>query len=166
MAGFKLPTEDAGATSRAPTLKDFAMLEVSILLHTDGNAAGFGVATEDAASTEALETLYSESAQQEGETNNQLLFTTALRSRCLSGPADDTESALYAVLVFDQALVQLGSLAWGVSRNKVRNPSDAARLVAYAGDWAMRLLARSKESADPISPQTQRAQTSASDNSR
>ena len=131
------------------------MLEVSILLHIDGRGV----------STETLENLYSEIAAEADHKSNQLLFATALRSRCLNG-GSETESAIYAVLVFDQALVQLGSLAWGVSRNKVKNPRDAAILAAYAGNWAVRQIARAKQQAGDVSPQSQTTQTSASGNSR
>jgi CheY-like chemotaxis protein len=120
---------DAGATSRAPMLKDFAMLEVSVVLHTGG------IELKD----EILNYLYDGSPAASLETSVPLLFISALRERCQLD--DEAQRLLYAVLVFDHTLVQLGSLAWGVSRNKVRSPKESAMLAVRTGNWALNLLA-------------------------
>lgn len=119
---------DAGATSRAPRLKDFAMLEVSVLLHSDGGLK-----------PQMLDSLYEPNQSETTDASAPLTFLQALRIKCM--PANDPQWPLYALLVFDQALVQLGGLAFGVSRNKVRNPRDAALLAARTGHWVCRLLA-------------------------
>ena len=117
---------DAGATARAPRLKDIAMLEVSVLLHS-----GEGL------TPEVLDELFA--SQDAGVGSSQVsTFVRALRSRC--SPEDDSEWLVYAVLVFDQALVQLGGLAFGISGNNVRNPRDAALLAATSARWLNKLL--------------------------
>jgi hypothetical protein len=124
---------DAGATSRAPRLKDFAALEVSVLLHSDGGLQ-----------PHMLGSLYEPDFSETSVVSAPLAFLQALRIKCMA--ADDPQWPLYALLVFDQALVQLGGLAFGVSRNKVRNPRDAALLAARAGQWVSRLLADGRDS--------------------
>jgi len=117
---------DAGATTRAPRLKDMAMLEVSVLLHS-----------EDYLTAEALDELFGGQAVAAGS-SPRTTFVRALRSECL--PDSDPEWLVYAVLLFDQALVQLGGLAFAVSGNKIHNPKDAARLVVCASKWLNRML--------------------------
>jgi CheY-like chemotaxis protein len=117
---------DAGATSRAPRLKDVATLEVSVLLHAD-----------NAMRQDTLDSLY-ESKEPGRDASAPLAFLLALRAGCM--PAGDPQWPIYALLVFDQALVQLGGLAFGISANKVCNPQDAARLAALAARWVRKLL--------------------------
>ncbi len=121
---------DAGATSRAPRLKDFAMLEVSVLLHADG-----------AIRPETLDCLFEGKAAGTNASGPRA-FLLALRAGCM--PGNGSEWPIYALLVFDQALVQLGGLAFDVSGNKVRNPRDAALLAARSARWARELLLNSK----------------------
>lgn len=47
----------------------------------------------------------------------------------------DATAVVYALMVFDQALIQLGGLAFAVSRNKIRDPEQAAKLAARAANW-------------------------------
>jgi hypothetical protein len=48
--------------------------------------------------------------------------------------AESTKLA-YAVTVFDHAMIQLGGLAFAVSRNKIRDPEQAAELAARVANW-------------------------------
>jgi hypothetical protein len=117
---------DAGATTRAPRLKDIAMLEVSVLLHS-----------EEGLTTEILDEL-SRTHASAAQSSPRTTLVRALRSGCL--PDGDPEWLVYAVLLFDQALVQLGGLAFPPSGNKIHNPKDAARLAAFAAKWLNNML--------------------------
>jgi hypothetical protein len=79
------------------------------------------------------------------ETSPKLTFVRALRAWCLPA-VDDWQWPIYALLVFDHALVQLSCRAYDVSGNKVRNPEDAAVLAARRAAWVKRLFA----SAGPV----------------
>ncbi len=46
------------------------------------------------------------------------------------------ESA-YALMVFDQAMIQFGGLAYTVSRNKITAPQDAALLAGLTAKWLL-----------------------------
>lgn len=61
--------------------------------------------------------------------------TFKLISEIRSKAFQQEDSFLYRLMVFDNALIQLGSLAFGHSRNKIANPKDAVRLVAYTARW-------------------------------
>jgi hypothetical protein len=47
----------------------------------------------------------------------------------------DSTKVAYAVTVFDHALIQLGGLAFAVSRNKIRDPEQAVGLAARVSNW-------------------------------
>ena len=42
---------------------------------------------------------------------------------------------IYALLVFDYALIQLGGLAFGISGNKIHDPRIAAHYAAIVAGW-------------------------------
>jgi len=117
---------DAGATTRAPRMKDIAMLEVSLLLHS-----------EEGLTAEILDELFGPRTSA-AESSPRTTFVRGLRSGCLTD--GDPEWLVYAVLLFDQALVQLGGLAFTVSGNKIHNPQDAALLAACVSKWLDNML--------------------------
>jgi hypothetical protein len=117
---------DAGATARAPRLKDLAALEVSVLLHIESRLR-----------PEILDGLY-EVASSTTDQSAQLVFVRGLRASCMA--ADDPQWPIYALLVLDQALVQLATLSYDVSGNRIRYPQDAAWLAGRAAKWVRALL--------------------------
>ena len=62
---------------------------------------------------------------------NTLLFVRSLRQAALGY----TTLGVYALMVVDHALIQLGGLGYGSAFNKIRHPRDASLLAALAAKW-------------------------------
>ncbi|HEY3411904.1 MAG TPA: hypothetical protein VGM51_02490 [Armatimonadota bacterium] len=115
---------------------DLATLEVTTLLHSVGSLdeglveycgsfynqalpADLGFVREDATSRQ----------------RNSASLVYEIRQRVLERVSPE----VYALMVFDNALMQLGGLDFQVSRNKITLPSDAALLAALAAGWLIRV---------------------------
>jgi hypothetical protein len=130
---------DASGTKGGVSSRDLAMLEVTSLLHAPtgsdedlvgGCAPLYGV------------TDLSASLQPPSNLSNRAKNTWTLISsirKCASAH-QDYSSLAYSVLVLDHALIQLGGLAFTVSRNKIVDPRKAAELAAYAAGLVFRQL--------------------------
>ena len=62
---------------------------------------------------------------------NTKTLLTHVRNRALQA----TDEATYRLLLLDQALIQLGSLAYGSFGNKISRPSEAVALYRVIAGW-------------------------------
>jgi CheY-like chemotaxis protein len=110
---------------------DLAALEISVLLHQ----------RTDASVVEPLADLYADGSPDFSQIPSTHLQATAklvieIRKQALQ--VADLKS--YAIAVFDNALIQLGGLAFGLSTNKISIPRDAALVSGLTAAWVVRLL--------------------------
>ena len=125
---------DASGMARGLSLRDLAMLEVTSLLHLPAGIIADII--------DPCAALYGN-----GEVLVEEAFPAALAGRPLTTWAliaeirrlamkcPDATKRAYAVTVFDLAMIQLGGLAFAVSRNKTRDPEQAAELAARVSHW-------------------------------
>jgi len=135
--GFHAFIFDSEGNCQGLSITDFAMLEVTALLHQSGEFRESLVA--QCAHLYAPNVRAEPEARGESELNrvtNTIRFVEALRKEA----ANRVDLSVYAIAVFDQALLQLGGLAYTVSRNKIRSPQDAALLAALAAEWVSGML--------------------------
>jgi CheY-like chemotaxis protein len=128
---------DASGSSRGAAVRDVAMLEVTALLHVPRDLQMSMV-------QECGVVLYRnhvivpprelELLETEGRIGNTIRLISLIRSKF----ADEAQLALYAFAVFDQALIQLGGLAWSTD-NKVSRFDDAVLLAELAAGWFLRV---------------------------
>lgn len=126
---------DAGWMERGVNVRDLAYLEVTMLLFGDFVwnvdtclAAAYG--TEASISHEVVD------VAADARTRNTLRMLQHLRDRAIGLSRPD----VYAVAVFDAALMQVGGLDIQPSRNKIGNPADAARLATAVARWVNTIL--------------------------
>jgi hypothetical protein len=67
---------------------------------------------------------------------NTLKLISEIRAKAF----EQETSYLYGLMVFDNALIQLGGLAFGPSCNKIASPKDAALLAAYSARWLRAMI--------------------------
>jgi CheY-like chemotaxis protein len=126
---------DASGCAAGINVRDLALLEVSALLHQPlcgseslikycSSLYGFEVAPPD----EIDYTTGSDLAR------NTMKLIVEIRRQALKR----AESSIYALMIFDNAVMQLGGLAFGSSCNKIFNPKEAAYLAALAARWLRR----------------------------
>lgn len=125
---------DPGVVRRNVAGRDLAVLEVSVLLHqpisyeTLTQVCAVLYRSSDALGRENLGALADPIAKAIAE------FIRALREA--AGAWNDPE--VYALLVLDSALIQLGGLALGSSGNKIGDQRSAAYLLAVVSEWFTR----------------------------
>jgi hypothetical protein len=125
---------DASGVRSGLNVRDLAMLEVTSLLHLPSGIFDNFV--------DACATLYDSGEVLVGgvvpaSLSGRHLATWTLIAeirRWAMNCADSTKLA-YAVTVFDHAMIQLGGLAFAVSRNKIRDPEQAVELAARVSNW-------------------------------
>jgi hypothetical protein len=119
--------------------RDLAALEVSLALHED-----HGGATEELLDSDAAVRLFDGTAPRGDEAlpgalapgiKNTLALISAVRQEALA----EAKEEIYAVLLMDQALIQLGGLAFDSTQNRIRRPLEAGRLVTLLAAWLTRL---------------------------
>jgi CheY-like chemotaxis protein len=122
---------DAGAMQAHVSVRDVAALEVSILLHWSEalepsvvdacqglyKCAGLFPAADDIAGSYQARNAY------------RLVYW--LRHLV----ADQTDAIVYPLMVFDAAMIQVGGLRFGITRNRIAQPPDAVLLAGLASDW-------------------------------
>lgn len=137
--GYRAYVFDAAGCPQAPIERDLAMLEVTALLHQPLNRF-----------PEVLDCLYSGSLAV-GETMDELVASDTTISntlslvRALRGELTN-EARVYALMVFDNAMMQLGGLAFP-GPNKIADRDNAAALCVAAACWYQR-LARESDGGD------------------
>jgi hypothetical protein len=126
---------DAGVTKQNVAGRDFAVLEVSVILH---QRIDFNIIIQ------LCEILYYSSgpldqakvnALQDPAGKCTLEFIRGLRA----GAGKWNELDVYALMVLDFALIQVGGLAFGSSGNKIWDQRAAAYLLAVVAQWYQRL---------------------------
>jgi hypothetical protein len=127
---------DTGAMSSAVNVRDLALLEVTSLL--------FQKCPEGVSLVQGCESLYADRveppatldvATESHQVRNTKALIVAIRHKALGM----CEPQVYALSVFDHALMELSGLAVQSARNKINQPSDAARLAAISAAWLRRV---------------------------
>jgi len=130
---------DAGVVKRNVAGRDIAVLEASVLLHQRVEHEDF---------VRVCSILYSPAASgaEEGTAGpisgiakEVLEFVLALREAASSW--NDLE--VYALMIFDFVLIQVGGLAFGSYGNKIVDETAAAYLLAVVGEWYRQIRKRS-----------------------
>lgn len=123
---------DASGCGGGVNIRDLATLEVTSLLH------------QPLADHESMVTtcapLYREEAdtideQQVAAWSDRERNTWHLVREIRRVTLSLTTPAIYALMVYDAALLQLGGLAFGTANNKITRPRDAAQLASLAARW-------------------------------
>jgi hypothetical protein len=127
---------DASGCRGGPCVRDLAMLEVTALLHQP-NVPGESLVCrlaplyqEEAWAWEAID-----SATWSDRARNTCALVGEVRRHALTRSSEQ----VYALMVFDATLVQLGGLYFGSSNNKITDPASAARLASLTADWLRRV---------------------------
>jgi hypothetical protein len=134
---------DPGVVRRNVAGRDLAVLEVSVLLHqpisyeTLAEICSILYRSTDAVGSETLGSLADPIGKSIAE------FIRSLRQA--AGAWNDPD--VYALLVFDSTLIQLGGLIFGSSGNKIRNERSAGHLLAMVSDWYTRIRKRPQNAA-------------------
>lgn len=132
-AGLSAFIFDAGYCSREVNVRDLAMIEVTSLLHQATD-----VDLPDACrSAYEADVLFAEDAINNAASDlaaNTLRLIREIRAQALKRATPE----IYALMVFDIATRQLWGLSFSVSRNKIKNPTSAARLASLASGWLRR----------------------------
>ena len=128
---------DGAGMRAAPAVRDLAALEVTALLHQPLTSGQTGVATDSLVARcgllyEALAPIAEESGNPDFVAANTIALIAAIRDQAFQRCAP----SVYALLVFDQALIQLSGLTYNLSGNKITVPEEAARLAARTSQWA------------------------------
>jgi len=122
---------DASGCTAGTSVRDLAMLEVTTLLHQPYRDGGSLVRR---CAPLYLATV-NDSAEGDAEVDDQVAniigFVQSIREQAVQ--LDDLKA--YALLVFDNAMMQLGGLGFGSSFNKIREPRDAVFLAALSARW-------------------------------
>ena len=122
---------DASGCKPGASLRDLAMLEVTTLLHqtpVDGHSI---VRRAVSLFAEIGEVEENDNEKLSHQVANTVRFIRALRNEAQQRDSQNT----YSLLVFDNAMMQLGGLGFGSSFNKIHDPQDAALLVALSCHW-------------------------------
>jgi CheY-like chemotaxis protein len=122
---------DAGVIRRSTAGRDLAVLEVSTLLHQQ-----LGIET----LIQVCSVIYDASTPLDENTfasvtnplaQNVIEFVRGLRT----GADAWNPPEIYALLVFDFALIQLGGLSFGTSGNRIADPRAAGAVAAFVARW-------------------------------
>jgi CheY-like chemotaxis protein len=122
---------DAEGCDPGVNVRDLAMLEVTALLHQPADG--------EPTLVQHCETLYCDPVdvlddldytQGSNRARNTFKLLAEIRKQALKRAAP----SLYALMVFDCAMLQLGGLAWH-SANKITHPPDAALLASLTANW-------------------------------
>lgn len=134
---------DPGVIKRSVAGRDLAVLEVSVILHQQIDSDTF---------PQICSTLYRSSEALGKESvgsiedpvgKNVVEFIRTLREAAGAWNEPD----IYALMVFDFVLIQVGGLAFGSSGNKILDSRSAVYLLAVVAEWYQKLR-RSSEPSD------------------
>jgi len=119
---------DASGSEAGVCIRDLATLEVTALLHQqsdEGVVAACMALYADGHATPM------DSREATDRQRNTFMLIQSIREAALRRATPD----VYALMVLDQALLQLGGLSFGSSYNKISNMRDACLLAALASRW-------------------------------
>jgi CheY-like chemotaxis protein len=107
--------------------RDLAHLEVSVLLHQVAAEGGL---------VRFCEPFYESFLPAEAiQAASPVFLNTWMFIRQIRAAVGARNQELYALLVFDYAMVQLGGMAFGLSQNKVCDATEAALLATFSASW-------------------------------
>jgi hypothetical protein len=115
-------------------VQDLAMLEVTSLLHLPAGIID-NIVDACAALYESGEVVVGGAAPASLSGRRLTMWTLIAEIRRWAMNCPDLTKLAYAVTVFDHAMIQLGGLAFAVSRNKIRDPEQAVGLAARVSNW-------------------------------
>ncbi|MEO6326252.1 MAG: hypothetical protein ABIT01_05630 [Thermoanaerobaculia bacterium] len=126
---------DPGAMARGVAARDFATLEVSLLLHQRYTPTGPSLVSTcrdlyDGSCPDRSADVASASSDHNANTRE---FVRQLRIHALQGCS--APGLTYPLLLLDEVLIQIGGLAFGTSQNKIYRDADAIELFRYVRDW-------------------------------
>lgn len=118
---------DAGSMESGPAGKDLAAFEIALVLHQTSSTDTV---------LEAVKGMF-DGSQTATSMGGDLATNTVTLLQCVRKRAMQvTDEATYRLLLLDQALIQLGSLAYGSFGNKIVRPSDAVAIYrSIAGSY-------------------------------
>jgi hypothetical protein len=135
--GYRAYIFDAGGIQADTAVRDLAMLEITLLLHQEISLPARGLVDECGA-------LYStgvgvpEAAPSSPSAMVENTFTLIreIRRRVL----EKNQMQVYALMIFDCAMLQLGGLAIQSHGNKIMHPLDALRLAELTSKWLVSII--------------------------
>jgi CheY-like chemotaxis protein len=146
--GYKAFLIDGANMRQDIRVRDVAMLEVSLLLQQRSPAPGTKIISECAAlyatQRDICDVLEATEISVGGR--NTLELIVALR-RCALKACDPE---VYALAVFDCALLQLGGLYYQIRDNKISDPVDAVSLSIQVSYWLPRVGVEIRQSAGAV----------------
>lgn len=123
---------DPGVISRNVAGRDLAVLEVSVILHQQLNSETlFQVCLALYESSAPTEQNDSSASTDDPICKNVVGFVRMLRKYAEA----TNEMAVYALMVFDYLLIQVGGLAFGSTGNMIQDQRSAAYLLVFAAAW-------------------------------
>lgn len=126
---------DAGSMSRTVCGRDLARLEVSLLLHQkyqgSKSLVSACVSLYDGSAVDGKDSTSDELRPHHRNTHEMI---KAIRREALT----ELEGRIYCLLLLDEILTQLGSLAFGTSQNKITRAYDAVELHRLLAVWIRR----------------------------
>lgn len=139
---------DAGSCTSHVNVRDLAMLEITSLLHQSLDGSESLVQQCSAAYDHGVDLPEDVGdAASSDVANNTLQLIRDIRRQALKRATAE----VYALMVFDIATMQLWGLAYTVSRNKIKNPQDAALLATFVSAWLRRVAPGLFTSTEPQS---------------
>lgn len=125
---------DPGSMSRGLAARDFASLEVSLVLHQRYETSGGTLVRgcQDLFDGSSPSGLSSPDMLSDHQRNTRALVQE-LRVHALA--LCRTPTPTYAILLLDEVLIQLGGLAFGTSQNKIYCQADVMELLRYLKVW-------------------------------
>lgn len=130
----------SGARAGGVNIRDLAMLEVTTLLHREREPQPSIVCE----CQQLYDTRWSLDAANDSVNSvsqaigNVIRFIAELRRSAILKSSE----LVYALMVFDATLIQVGGLAFSVSRNKIADPKQAVELAAFAARWLSTIIER------------------------
>ncbi|MCU1256389.1 MAG: hypothetical protein JWM83_2688 [Candidatus Angelobacter sp.] len=129
--------DSASAVGRCPKGRDLALLEISAIIHQE--------LPREQITSVLLPLLYGRSFVPEvpKEASSIHVYNTLRMVASVREVISETgiDKSLYALMVFDQSMIQLGGLEFG-SPNRIRHPQVIVHLVAAVSQWYHSLLER------------------------
>jgi hypothetical protein len=127
---------DTGSMTPAVNVRDLSLLEVTSLL--------FQIPREDVSLVRACDSFYGVTVEPPADLDlttgpPQVRNTRALIAEIRRQALRMCDPQVYALSVFDNALIQLSGLAIQSARNKISDPFDAALLAAMSARWLQRI---------------------------
>jgi hypothetical protein len=122
---------DASGSGSGVNIRDLAYLEITAILHQH---------IENASLVDQCQELFSGNhplgvTPNLDEKSEQAKNTIELILHVRRQALERTTPEIYALMVFDSLMIQLGGLRFTITRNKIHSPLEAAKLCALVSRW-------------------------------